>query len=90
MERRFQATIAVLRSAIDEITLYRYEQLPVDGQRKTLEEARRTAGLKNTGDLLAEIAKLREENELLRTQLEYWREREDADPLPFDDTEVDA
>ena len=39
----------------------------------------------------AEIAKLREENELLRTQLDYWKEREAADPLPFcDDTEVDA
>ena len=38
----------------------------------------------------AEITKLREENELLRTQLDYWKEREDADPLPFDDTEVDA
>jgi hypothetical protein len=29
------------------------------------------------------------ENELLRSQLDYWKEREAADPLPFDDTEVD-
>jgi hypothetical protein len=37
----------------------------------------------------AENAKLREELELLRAQLSYWKEREDADPLPFcDDTEV--
>jgi hypothetical protein len=32
---------------------------------------------------------LRGENELLRSQLDYWKEREAADPLPFAEEESD-